>query len=179
MVTRELVDHILDKFRLKLNGLHGPAHWARVIHNGRLLAERTGADPDVVELFAVFHDCGRRNEQDDPGHGKRAADFAETLRGILYDLPDESFNLLYDACSYHDEAGTTGHITLQTCWDADRLDIGRCRLSVDTVRLCTEAAAAPDILDPAHLRATEREILAMVKNDWGLDIEIQKKSSWF
>lgn len=179
MINRDLVDAVVGEFKLKINGVHGAAHWARVLENGRILAAETGADLDVVELFALFHDCKRKNEHDDPDHGKRAADFLETLRGLLFEISDASFNLLYDACAYHNEGGTTGHITIQTCWDADRLDLGRVGIRPKPERLCTLAAADPEILNPAHAKATERFIPEFVSAEWGLDLTIKKKSSWF
>lgn len=179
MVNKDLVDNALAQFKLKLDGLHGPAHWARVLVNGRILAAETGADLEVVELFAILHDCKRRNNAEDPDHGKRAATFAETLRGLLFEISDEQFNLLYDACHFHGESGTAGHPTIQTCWDADRLDRGRSRKTPATEILCTDAALDPAILKPAHERATALEVPAFVSEEWGLNLTIKKKSSWF
>jgi len=34
----------------------------------------------VVEMFAVFHDSGRRDEGSDAGHGRRGAELARSLR---------------------------------------------------------------------------------------------------
>jgi hypothetical protein len=51
--------------------VHGPSHWRRVEKNGLLLATRTGADPVVVRLFALFHDSCRMNDGSDDGHGGR------------------------------------------------------------------------------------------------------------
>jgi len=174
---KDVVDNALSQFRPKLTCFHGPAHWARVLMNGRLLAAETGADLQVVELFAILHDCKRKNQHEDPGHGKRAATFAETLRGLLFELDDEAFNSLYDAIAYHEEAGDSGNITMQTCWDADRLDLGRMKKFVDPDILCTEAAR--DIFDAAHARASNREVPAFVQEEWGLSFEVKKKSSWF
>lgn len=176
---KDILDNALSQFRLKPTGYHGPAHWARVLVNGRILAAETGADLEVVELFAILHDCKRKNEHEDPEHGKRAADFAETLRGLLFDLDDEAFNSLYDAIAYHSEGGTTGNITMQTCWDADRLDLGRCIKHIDHDRLCTEAARDPAIFDPAFERASNREVPTFVKEEWGIDLTLTKKTSWF
>ena len=43
--------------RLYLSDIHGIEHWHQVEYNGMLLAKKTGADFDVVRLFAIFHDC--------------------------------------------------------------------------------------------------------------------------
>ena len=105
--------------------VHGPAHWRCVEQNGLLLASRTGADPIVVKLFALFHDSCRMNDGTDDGHGARGADYAEQLRGRLYQLEDASFALLYEACVWHTDRDFSDDPTVGTCWDADRLDLGR------------------------------------------------------
>jgi len=118
------VHAILEKYSLPWGGTHGVSHWARVLENGLRLAEETGASIEVVPLFAVFHDSRRINEGEDDGHGRRGAELATELRGRLFDLSDEDFNLLYEACAQHTDGLTDGDITVQTCWDADRLDLG-------------------------------------------------------
>jgi uncharacterized protein len=40
----------------------------------------------VVEMFAVFHDSGRRDEGSDAGHGRRGAELARWLRADRLDL---------------------------------------------------------------------------------------------
>lgn len=179
MISKDLVMAVADEFKLKPNGRHGLAHWARVLENGRILAEKTGAHRSVVELFAIFHDCKRRNDRSDPDHGKRAAAFAETLRGLLFELDDTEFNLLYDACCHHSDGGTAGHITLLTCWDADRLDIPRFGKTIDPERLGTEAARDPELIASCQERAGQRLVPEFVLEDWGVSLEVTKKSSWF
>lgn len=106
--------------------VHGPDHWKRVERNGRLLATRSGADETVVRLFAMFHDSKRRNDSWDPGHGKRGAEYAATLRkGWLEPLTDDQFELLHFACTWHTDRDHHEDPTIGTCWDADRLDLGR------------------------------------------------------
>lgn len=105
--------------------VHGPAHWRRVEQNGLWLTERTGADVLVVRLFAWFHDCKRVNDYTDPEHGKRGAAYAAELRGRLFDLEDAAFESLAYACIWHTDKDHADDITIGTCWDADRLDLGR------------------------------------------------------
>ena len=85
---------VLEDYALPWGGDHGVVHWARVYENGLRLAEETGAIVDVVRFFAVLHDSRRINEHTDPEHGPRAAEFARTLRGRLFDLTDHEFHLL-------------------------------------------------------------------------------------
>jgi uncharacterized protein len=140
MVPQDLLDLVQNGFALRVSGIHGLAHWMRVRANGLRLAEQTGADPQVVELFAFLHDSQRLNDGRDPQHGARAAEFASTLRGTLLTLPDEEFELLRYACEYHTNGLTEAHVTVQTCWDADRLDLGRIGIRPDPRYLCTTAA---------------------------------------
>jgi uncharacterized protein len=56
------------------------------------------------------------------------------------DLAEEEFELLRYACAYHTSGMTEADITVQTCWDADRLDLGRIGVMPDPRRLCTDAA---------------------------------------
>ena len=134
---------ILEEYVLPWDGDHGIAHWARVLENGLRLAEETGADIEVVQLFAILHDSQRINEGGDPKHGPRAAAYALELRGVVFDLPDPAFRLLHRACAGHTHERTHPDITIQTCWDADRLDLGRVGITPHPSRLCTGAAKRP------------------------------------
>lgn len=116
---------ILRDYSLPLGGTHGVAHWARVLENGLRLAEVSGANVEVVSLFAVLHDSRRLNETTDPENGLRAAEFATELRDSLIDLDDHEFRLLYRACEGHTHERDHPDVTIQTCWDSDRLDLGR------------------------------------------------------
>ena len=153
MITDNLIQVILKDYSLPLDGTHGPPHWGRVLENGLQLAEQTGADVTVVSLFAVLHDCRRVNEGVDPGHGLRAAEFAESIRGAQLDLDHGWFDLLHFACAHHTEGLTNGNITVQTCWDADRLDLGRVGISPHPKYLCTQAAKDPKTISWAEDRA--------------------------
>ena len=141
-----IVYSILDQYALPWDGDHGVARWARVLENGLRLAGITGTDVEVVTLFAVFHDSKRVSELTDPQHGQRGADSACELRGQVFELSDRQFTLLYRACAGHTYERTFPDITVQTCWDADRLDLGRVGIQPCANRLCTEAAKDPKIM---------------------------------
>src|SRR5262245_2768184 len=125
MDLKPILDGILDEYILPLDGDHGVAHWARVLENGRKLVEKPQANADVVTLFAILHDSRRTNEGHDPDHGPRGASFARRIRGMLFDLLDHEFDLLCRACEGHTHERTHPDVTIQTCWDSDRLDLGR------------------------------------------------------
>ncbi len=165
-----LLRAVLAQYTLPWNGDHGVAHWARVLENGARLAELTGAKLPVMQLFALLHDSQRLNECTDPGHGRRAADFARTLRGDLFELPDADFELLYRACAGHTHERTHSDITIQTCWDADRLDLGRVGITPEPDRLCTQPAKTPEILKWADARACFRVVPEFIESSWGIDL---------
>ena len=89
IVTQPFVEHCCRAYKMDHDGFHGYAHWMRVLHNGRLLAETENANLKVVELFCLLHDTQRRNEDRDPEHGSRATDYAQAIRGTLFKLNEE------------------------------------------------------------------------------------------
>lgn len=153
LIGKELIHAIQDQFALQWDGIHGAPHWARVRENGLRLAELTGANADVIELFAFLHDARRLNNGYDPGHGQRAALFAQGLAGVAFDLAPQALEHLLVACRGHSKGWTAGDITVLTCWDADRLDLGRVGIKPHPDRLCTEAARDPVLLEWAYARS--------------------------
>ena len=127
----------------------------RVLHNGPLLAGMDNANIRVVELFCMLHDTQRRNERRDPSHGRRAARYAKSLRGVWFDLSDKEMELLTEALKYHSDGYTEADITVQVCWDADRLDLGRVGIKPTPHRLCTAPAKSMDVLEAAYERSVE------------------------
>jgi uncharacterized protein len=168
---------VLEEYGLAWDGIHGVAHWARVYENGLRLCVETGANAEVVQLFAVLHDSRRINDDSDPDHGPRAAEFARTLhdRGLL-GLSDPDFRLLHRACAGHTHERTHPDVTIQTCWDADRLDLGRVGISPDPHYLGTEAAKRTEILRWADARATFFVVPEFVATEWEIDLENRDSS---
>ena len=121
--------------------IHGPAHWRRVRQNGLILATRTAADVAVVRLFSVFHDARRLNDMRDPDHGARGGKYAGELRTQgLFSVSDTAFALLVEACNGHTDGFHHDDPAVGTCWDADRLDLGRCGITPDAHFMSTEFA---------------------------------------
>jgi len=153
IITQRLIEFARSEFRLHWNGIHGVPHWSRVRHNGLLLAQRTGANARVVEYFAFIHDLGRKNDHHDPEHGLRAAAIAERIAGDLIDVSAEELDLLAEACCGHSDGHLIADVTVMTCWDADRLDLGRVGIRPDPMRLCNEAASDAELLSEAYKRS--------------------------
>jgi uncharacterized protein len=141
------------RFVLDLHGIHGVPHWQRVRENGLRIAKHTGANRLLIELFAYLHDCCREDDRSDPGHGERAAEFIETLRGTLLNLGEDDFALLQVAIRDHEQGLTKGDVTVATCWDADRLDLGRVRTRPNPTYLCTEYARKKEVIEWAYKRS--------------------------
>ncbi len=116
---------VCSQFQGDIQSIHGLHHWRRVERHGIWLSARTGADVMVVRLFAWFHDSRRFNDFTDQGHGGRGADYAAELRGKVFGLEDEAFAQLWSACQGHTDELHSPDPTIGTCWDSDRLDLGR------------------------------------------------------
>jgi uncharacterized protein len=156
LVLQDLITALKKQYKLNWHGMHGISHFLRVRENALRLAEITKAKPHIVELFAFLHDSRRLNEGHDRGHGRRAARYARLLQGTFFELEPEDLALLEFACEFHAEGLMEGDVTVQTCWDADRLDLGRVGKKPRASKLCTAAAKAPEIMDWAYRRSLQR-----------------------
>lgn len=123
------------------SSVHGPWHWEKVEKNGLALAKLTPkCDNLVVQLFALIHDCCRVNDDHDPDHGGRAADFARQLyEEKALEISPKQLELLAEACIGHNNGETSTDPTIGVCWDADRLDLTRVGISPDPKLLSTSA----------------------------------------
>jgi uncharacterized protein len=165
-----LVQAVLASYQLPLDGVHGPAHWLRVLANGRALVELTpDADAEVVGLFALLHDSRRVNEHTDPQHGQRAADFVRQLasQGLL-PIEGPRITVLAAACARHELGEVTDHPTIGCCWDADRLELARLRRRPRAELLSTKAALAPGLQAAAWKRGNGWEVDPALAREWGL-----------
>jgi len=130
---------------------HGERHWRAVAHAGLQLAPSLpGCRPEVILLFALFHDAMRENEYHDPDHGLRGGELSQRLHtdGLLQ-LGDRDSNLLYEACRDHDRGLVTNDPTIGVSWDADRLNLWRVRTRPDPRLLSTAAAREPGLIEAA------------------------------
>jgi uncharacterized protein len=118
VVRREFV-------HIRWHGVHGSRHWARVRLHGLAIAAKTRASAPVVELFAFLHDARRQDEWGDPGHGARSAELVRELGAQILGISREEEDLLAYACRHHSGGMVDADVTVQACWDADRLDPGR------------------------------------------------------
>ncbi len=130
------------------DSIHSFSHMNRVERNAILLSLemkdgmpylRDDINIRVVRRFAYLHDRCRYNDGKDIEHGARAAEMVLTMRETyLSDLTDDEINLLERACRLHTVEHRTGNLTIDTCFDADRLDLGRCGIKPDPDKMATE-----------------------------------------
>jgi len=117
--------HSESIFALGEYSVHGPDHWRRVETVGLELCKETGGDEIVIRLFAILHDSCRLDDGADLLHGPRAADMLGEISGELFTLAPGRLELLEYAIRHHTGGQISDDPTIGTCWDADRLDIGR------------------------------------------------------
>jgi uncharacterized protein len=72
---------------------------------------------------------------------------------MFFDATDGEMELLCYACEHHSDGMVLGDPTVQTCWDADRLDLGRVGITPNSRYLCTEAARSQACMARANRRA--------------------------
>lgn len=135
-------EHVLNAFDEDACGTyHGPAHWERVCQHGHAIARSMGVDPLIAHIFAWVHDSQREDDGYDLTHGPRAAQFIEDHRSDLFGfLSDAQVSLLSRACHLHSDGETQADPLIQSCWDADRLDLGRVEIEPKPKYLCTDYA---------------------------------------
>ena len=110
--------------------------------NGLLLAAETGADVTIVRLFALFHDSKRADDGFDIEHGPRGAEFAKAyFEEHRLGINQAQFNKLYHACKFHTTEPRSGDATIDTCYDADRLDLGRVGIKLNPEKMATSLGA--------------------------------------
>lgn len=127
-----LWEAVQKQYAGSVHGIHYVDHWKRVERNGVMLAEvmKLGAaGVTVARLFGVLHDSQRTGDGWDREHGARAAAYARTLRGVLFELDDALFGKLLRALEGHELGRVTDDDIIGLCWDADRLDLTRLGVS--------------------------------------------------
>ena len=146
---------------------HGIDHFDRVFEHGLKLAACEGGNKNVIKCFAYLHDACRMNEVYDPDHGLRAADYAETLRhSVLSYLTDKEFDQLITACKFHTNTLKTDDITVNCCFDADRLDLIRLNIKLDPNKFATATGReVAEKLNQVHIKKRVRLFRGGVTNE--------------
>ena len=145
----DLLSLAMSQFKLDIDTVHGIKHWRRVGEIGNYLAKQTGADIEVVNLFAYLHDSKREDEGGDLKHGKRASVFIKELyEKKSFHVSNSQLDKLLFACEHHSNSNIKSEdITIQTCWDADRLDLWRIGIMPDKHFLNTDFAKQDKVIE--------------------------------
>ena len=167
LLKKPLVRKLIQASPLSMDSFHGPVHWARVAENGRRLAPITGGVLEVIDLFSVLHDSQRLHDGRDRDHGERAAKYVTTHKREFSHLTYHQIDQLAYACEFHSKGLTEADVTIQTCWDADRLDLGRVGIMPHVKYLCTDAAKQTETLEWANKRAIHGEKPIDILREWG------------
>ncbi len=134
-----MIAAIREQFKISWHGIHGANHWARVLHHGITIGTERSADLLVIELFAFLHDSQRHSDGGDYYHGRRGAEYARSLNTVYFELTAPRIDALCEAIEHHSGGKVHDHATIQTCWDADRLDLGRVSITPSPKFLSQEA----------------------------------------
>jgi uncharacterized protein len=161
-----LIKLIANQYTLDPLDTHGLSHWGRVLENGLKIADTEGGDLVVISLFAIFHDACRHNQSFDPGHGARAAELARELLGDQTYINSHQLDLLTLACHDHTAGKIQADLTVQICWDADRLDLARAAIMPHHSKLCTKTAKSSDLIEWANKRALSDYTPDFVTQQW-------------
>ena len=127
----DLVGTVVEQYaqRLDVLGDHGPLHWERALINGLLLSQTNPiVDKELVFYFSLFHDSKRENENEDPLHGPRGAEYGEELIRMLPKSTQRKIHIFEQACGNHTAMLYSSEPTVAACFDADRLDLNRVRI---------------------------------------------------
>ena len=159
VLTQPFLDFLAEQFQLDPLGIHGIEHWLRVLITGRKIAQRISANLKVIELFALVHDSRRWNAMNDPLHGQRAAEFCENLNNRWFKAQEYDLRLLRTACRYHSSGNLHPNLTVQACWDADRLDLGRVGKHPKKTYLGSRLARDENFMKMAYERSVTRFVI--------------------
>jgi len=132
-------EYVMSIFKCGAHSIHGPSHWQRVDAFGLDIAKISGADLTVVRLFALLHDSCRKDDGADLDHGPRAAKMLDRIVPTVFAIDPGRLDLLKEAIRLHTSGLTTNEPTIGTCWDSDRLDIGRVGMTPSTKFMSTSA----------------------------------------
>ena len=153
----KLRDYAIKHSKMGYYSIHGISHWDRVARNADALST-SDVDSLVVKAFAYIHDVERINEGDDWQHGPRAALFVDEIRSsVLSFLNDLEIEQLKEACRLHTLRHKTEDTTVNACFDADRLDLGRVGITPNPDKMATETGRL--LAEKLALNDSEEDLL--------------------
>lgn len=112
---------------------------------------------DVILAFAYLHDSERKDNAEDIEHGKRASELIDRIRETeLRALSDVQIAKLKQACELHTIEHRTGDLTIDICFDADRMDLLRVGIVPRAERMATKRGA--ELISAPYYEVYYREL---------------------
>lgn len=107
--TKDILTELIPSNNIFLDsrlaeGIHGRRHSLRVGMFAHLVHEITGVSLRLLKIAATYHDTQRLHDQDDPGHGTRAAIYVnDNIRDISGgDISQRDLDALDAMIRYHE-----------------------------------------------------------------------------
>lgn len=159
IIPKDVLFEIMDDFLLELgeDSIHGIFHWGRVIENGLHISKYNNANKKIIITFGFFHDVKRYINGNDPLHGIRGGNYLREFKGLI-NLTDEELETTAMACEGHTLYIHDNDLNTGTCWDADRLDLGRDNIYPDINRLNNHFKEMPQLIEEGYHRGKEKKL---------------------
>lgn len=154
VLPKKTLIKLYNHFRLDINGVHGYNHWVRVVQNGIEISKEMGTSRKQAIIFGFFHDIERYNDDEDPEHGARGADFMLSLKSEI-NLTEKELESVFLGCEGHNFRKNIKDLEIGACWDADRLDLYRSEIIPDPAYLNSTYTKRKDSIEKAMKRSKE------------------------
>ena len=118
--------------------IHGIPHLRRVAVTAGRIAASIGEDIESAVVAGFLHDCARNDDGGGTCHALDSAVLAKKLLSMFY--PHLDVVRLCDAIARHADGETTKDLLVACVWDADRLDLSRLGIEVNSDLLSTSVA---------------------------------------
>lgn len=118
--------------------IHGTHHWINVAQIAGAIAHQENSDVLGAQAFGLLHDCCRENDNHDPQHGPRAAQWIRSHKEIKRILGRERAAAVALACEIHTLRITTKDPFCGACLDADRITLHRVGITPNPFLFSTE-----------------------------------------
>ncbi|MDX2470608.1 MAG: hypothetical protein QNL04_08530 [SAR324 cluster bacterium] len=166
----QLIGTVLQNYALHKDGTHGLNHWLRVMYFGVKIAQQRSINMNFVILFALIHDSQRQEGWEDEEHGLRAAESLTNFPWLQDYITHEELEKLFFAIMFHNKGITSKDQLIQTCWDADRLDLPRVGISLDPEYFSQDTWSDQKLMKWAIQASEKEEVFSIseIYNEAGL-----------
>ncbi len=117
------------------SSIHGVNHWRAVALLAGVIAHCEGVCVESAVVSGYLHDCGRRDDGEDPNHPDSSADLADRVLRRWYGHLDRA--QICAAIREHASGTISNDPQCGALWDADRLTLDRLGYDIDPGLLST------------------------------------------